>query len=65
MEVKRRVRVMQYTCLRCDHTWIGRKAAMPMTCAKCRNPYWNIPRVRPIPPKKEAVCDASQARPET
>lgn len=38
-------------CLRCGHTWKARKAEKPLACAKCHNPYWDTPRVRP---KKDA-----------
>ncbi len=30
------------TCDRCSHTWSTFK--LPLTCAKCRSPYWDIPR---------------------
>jgi predicted Zn-ribbon and HTH transcriptional regulator len=33
----------QCTCLRCGHTWIP-KVPHPITCAKCRSPYWDKPR---------------------
>lgn len=28
------------TCERCSHTWSTFK--LPLTCAKCRSPYWDI-----------------------
>lgn len=30
-----------FTCLRCQHEWASKKEK-PVTCAKCRSPYWNI-----------------------
>ena len=27
-------------CMRCGKKWIARKKKIPMTCAKCRSPYW-------------------------
>jgi len=31
-----------YKCKRCGWTWMSRKNQVPITCAKCRSPYWNI-----------------------
>ena len=33
----------QYGCKRCGHTWIPRKEK-PITCPKCRSPYWDKER---------------------
>ena len=30
-------------CLRCDHEWASRNLH-PIRCAKCKTPYWNIPK---------------------
>ena len=30
-------------CLRCDYEWLPRTEEV-FTCAKCRSPYWNVPR---------------------
>lgn len=30
-------------CLRCGYKWTSRKKIVKV-CARCRNPYWNIPR---------------------
>lgn len=30
-------------CFRCDHQWPS-KLEKPRTCAKCRSPYWDIPK---------------------
>jgi hypothetical protein len=30
-----------FTCLRCQHEWPSKKEK-PVTCAKCRSPYWDI-----------------------
>ncbi|MBD3252876.1 hypothetical protein GF386_04040 [Candidatus Pacearchaeota archaeon] len=34
----------EYKCERCDHRWIGRTKEIPITCPKCRSPYWNKPK---------------------
>lgn len=31
-------------CSRCDYIFVPR-VPHPVTCAKCRSPYWNKPRV--------------------
>jgi len=33
----------QLTCLRCGHRWNPRKENV-RTCAKCRSPYWDVPK---------------------
>lgn len=33
-------------CLRCSGTWHPKKEQIPLRCAKCGSPYWNIPKVR-------------------
>lgn len=39
-------------CLRCDHSWIPRKAGViPLTCPHCHSAYWSR---KPIRPKKVA-----------
>jgi hypothetical protein len=30
------------TCERCSHRWTS--IASPLTCSKCRSPYWNVAR---------------------
>lgn len=36
------------TCNRCNHVWYPRKPEEPGTCPKCKSPYWNKTRIRPI-----------------
>jgi predicted Zn-ribbon and HTH transcriptional regulator len=36
----------QAKCQRCEHIWILRKLN-PVTCPKCKSPYWNKPRRKP------------------
>ncbi len=45
--VQMQVDVKNCECLRCGHKWIPRKQIV-VGCAKCRSPYWNIPRLYPI-----------------
>jgi ribosomal protein L37E len=32
-----------FECLRCGHKWMS-YMEHPIACAKCKTPYWNIPR---------------------
>lgn len=34
-------------CLRCNHQWYKRQAALPEVCPKCKSPYWQKPRRTP------------------
>lgn len=34
-------------CKRCGHRWSTRKPVQPLTCARCRSPYWNRKRINP------------------
>lgn len=38
------IRLMKYTCERCNHSWIPRSEEYPRTCPKCRSPYWDKPK---------------------
>ncbi len=31
-------------CLRCNYRWWPRKPGRPLTCPKCRSPYWDKER---------------------
>lgn len=42
------------SCERCGHTWLQRKEDLPKTCAKCKSPYWNKPRIRKMAATKAA-----------
>ena len=37
-------RVEEKTCLRCGEKWLPRKGGRPITCPKCRSPYWDRPK---------------------
>jgi len=39
------IKLTTLTCKRCRHTWIPRKAELPIRCAKCKSPYWNKDRI--------------------
>jgi hypothetical protein len=42
------IKVDAFKCEKCGHIWISRmytKDDPPVTCAKCKNPYWNRPKV--------------------
>jgi hypothetical protein len=41
------VKVDAFKCERCGHVWISEKFSKdnpPVTCAKCKTPYWNRPK---------------------
>lgn len=48
---------MGYRCERCEYEWIPRDFERePLTCPKCRSPYWDRPRERmPYEEFKEKV----------
>ena len=44
-----KVPVWQFSCERCKEKWIPRDATSakpkkPLTCPKCKSPYWDVPR---------------------
>lgn len=34
-------------CLRCNHEWAS-KLEYPKVCPKCKSPYWDRPRSKPV-----------------
>jgi hypothetical protein len=43
------ITVMGFRCERCSHEWIPRDAEQePSVCPKCKSPYWNRPRKKPV-----------------
>ena len=46
--VEIKLSVKGYKCERCSHEWIPRKTKYPVTCPKCKSPYWDKPRVNKI-----------------
>lgn len=41
-----------FQCERCTHEWVPRYDEPPRVCPKCKSPYWNKPRQRPLTPKR-------------
>lgn len=39
------IKLVYVECLRCGHKWLPR-VTDPRACARCKNPYWDRPRVR-------------------
>ena len=39
---------MTLTCLRCGGSWTAKGVRLPLTCPKCRSPYWAKPRVNKL-----------------
>lgn len=48
-------RVIALNCMRCGWNWPQKGIDKPMTCPKCKSPYWNAPR-------KNKVANHNQQR---
>jgi len=45
--------ILGFQCDRCGHEWLPREFGQaPVTCPKCKSPYWNRPRKGEIPPEE-------------
>jgi len=44
------IKLPEFKCLRCDHPWNPRLAALPAVCPRCKSPYWNKPRSKKAGP---------------
>lgn len=43
--MKIKLTVDGYQCEKCGHKWLPhKKSSYPVTCPKCRTPYWDQPR---------------------
>ena len=41
------VKTVYFICSRCKYEWIPRNPKKaPITCPRCRSPYWNTPRTK-------------------
>lgn len=40
----KKVKLLGYRCLRCEHEWLPRINGEPKVCPRCKSPYWNIPK---------------------
>jgi|APSaa5957512622_1039677.scaffolds.fasta_scaffold176950_2 hypothetical protein len=50
-------------CERCSHEWVPRlKNRLPIVCAKCASPYWNIPKKKKTPVKPISIGGSSGSR---
>ena len=38
---ERKVTVIEYTCERCAHVWVPRKAERPRICPHCKSAWWD------------------------
>ena len=38
------IMLLKKTCLRCGHKWVQRVEHDPVSCPRCKSPYWNRPR---------------------
>lgn len=45
---KVKISVDGYRCERCEYQWIPRKADYPKVCPRCKSPYWDKARKRPV-----------------
>ena len=59
------VTVQAYACERCNYRWTPREFPVttnvekqPKVCPKCKNPFWNRPRVLNIPAENRAASRA-------
>ncbi len=37
-----------YQCERCEHKWVPRTERRPTICPRCKSPYWDKKRIRPV-----------------
>jgi hypothetical protein len=46
-----------YECERCHYRWTPYHGKRPLRCARCRSPYWDVPKreERPSTPPGEAT----------
>ncbi len=51
-----KIRLKGHRCERCEHEWVPRATTTkdPKCCAKCKSPYWNVPRGNHVQVVKEA-----------
>ena len=43
------IKTKGFKCERCGHEWIPNDInTEPRVCPKCKSPYWNKPRIRPM-----------------
>lgn len=42
-----KVELPSFECQRCGHKWHPKKEQMPVCCAFCKSPYWNIASDKP------------------
>ena len=36
--------IEEVTCLKCNHSWWPSRPGVPKRCARCKSPYWNVPK---------------------
>ncbi|HOA81309.1 MAG: hypothetical protein WDA59_11080 [Methanofastidiosum sp.] len=39
------IKFTKLKCKRCNYEWLPRKEELPITCPKCRSPYWRRERI--------------------
>lgn len=47
-----------FQCIRCNHQWFPRKKEVAKVCPKCKSPYWDTPRRKPL--QKAAIQSKEQ-----
>ncbi len=45
------VKVAAYKCERCGHIWVPKTDRRPIICPKCKSPYWDRARLKPVETK--------------
>lgn len=52
------VTIKAYKCERCGHVWAPRTERRPTICPKCKSPYWDKPRIKPVVVKETNIKEA-------
>jgi predicted Zn-ribbon and HTH transcriptional regulator len=46
------IKMKGFRCERCGHEWVPKDISKePRVCPKCKSPYWNAPRRKPVKAK--------------
>jgi len=45
----KRISTVECECCRCGYKWRPKSDKLPVICAKCKSPYWNVPKQKGTP----------------
>ena len=51
------INIKAYQCERCGHMWVPRREEKPRVCPKCKSPYWDKPRKKPVVDKGNVILE--------